>query len=52
MQDLPSSKLVLEGVVKSFGSHVVLDGIDLAVAEREVICLIGASGSTSSMSAT
>jgi polar amino acid transport system ATP-binding protein len=45
MEGAHSTKLALEGVVKSFGSQVVLDGIDLAVAEREVICLIGASGS-------
>ena len=45
MMDPPSLKLVLEGVVKSFGSHVVLSSIDLAVVEREVICLIGTSGS-------
>jgi polar amino acid transport system ATP-binding protein len=38
-------KLSIEGVTKSFGDHVVLDGIDLPVAERDVICLIGASGS-------
>ncbi|HXY72333.1 MAG TPA: amino acid ABC transporter ATP-binding protein [Actinomycetota bacterium] len=30
---------------KSFGKLEVLKGIDLAVAEHEVICLIGASGS-------
>jgi polar amino acid transport system ATP-binding protein len=30
---------------KSFGANVVLGGIDLAVAEHEVVCLIGASGS-------
>jgi polar amino acid transport system ATP-binding protein len=45
MEGAHSTKLALEGVVKSFGSQVVLDGIDLAVAERDVICLIGASGS-------
>jgi polar amino acid transport system ATP-binding protein len=45
MMDPPFAKLVLEGVVKSFGSHVVLSSIDLAVVEREVICLIGTSGS-------
>ena len=45
MADPPSAKLTLEGVVKSFDSHVVLGGIDLAVGEREVICLIGTSGS-------
>jgi polar amino acid transport system ATP-binding protein len=37
--------LVLEGVRKSFGEHEVLRGIDLNVAEHEVVCLIGASGS-------
>jgi polar amino acid transport system ATP-binding protein len=38
-------KLVLRGVFKSFGDTTVLDGIDLEVAEGEVITLIGASGS-------
>ena len=37
--------LRIEGVRKSFGEHLVLDSIDLAVAEHEVVCLIGASGS-------
>jgi polar amino acid transport system ATP-binding protein len=37
--------LVLEGIRKSFGKHVVLKGIDLALAPHEVVCLIGASGS-------
>jgi len=37
--------LEIEGLRKSFGSHLVLDGIDLSVGEHEVICLIGASGS-------
>src|SRR5205085_9316075 len=40
-----SDALVLDGVRKSFGKLEVLRGIDLAVAEHEVICLIGASGS-------
>ncbi len=35
----------LEDVHKSFGRTDVLRGIDLAVAEHEVVCLIGASGS-------
>ena len=38
-------KLQLEAVVKDFGAHRVLDGIDLDVATGEVIALIGASGS-------
>ena len=37
--------LVIEGVHKSFGRLDVLRGIDLAVAEHEVVCLIGSSGS-------
>jgi polar amino acid transport system ATP-binding protein len=37
--------LVLEGVRKSFGRLEVLKGIDLTVADHEVVCLIGASGS-------
>jgi polar amino acid transport system ATP-binding protein len=39
------SALVLENVHKSFGNNEVLKGIDLAVGEHEVVCLIGASGS-------
>jgi polar amino acid transport system ATP-binding protein len=35
----------LEGVHKSFEDLHVLKGIDLSVADHEVICLIGASGS-------
>jgi polar amino acid transport system ATP-binding protein len=37
--------LLIEGLHKSFGRLEVLRGIDLAVAEHEVVCLIGASGS-------
>jgi polar amino acid transport system ATP-binding protein len=37
--------LAVEGLHKSFGKTEVLRGIDLAVAEHEVVCLIGASGS-------
>ncbi len=37
--------LVVEGVHKSFGALEVLRGIDLSLAEHEVVCLIGASGS-------
>jgi polar amino acid transport system ATP-binding protein len=40
-----SELLRLEGVSKSFGGTLVLDRIDLALAEHEVVCLIGASGS-------
>ena len=37
--------LKLENVHKSFGKAEVLKGIDLEVAEHQVVCLIGASGS-------
>jgi polar amino acid transport system ATP-binding protein len=37
--------LRIEGLHKSFGQLEVLRGIDLAVAEHEVVCLIGSSGS-------
>ena len=39
------SALELHDVHKSFGRLEVLRGIDLALAEHEVVCLIGASGS-------
>ena len=35
----------ISGLRKSFGKTEVLRGIDLEVAEHEVVCLIGASGS-------
>jgi polar amino acid transport system ATP-binding protein len=37
--------LRIEGLRKSFGELEVLHGVDLAVGEHEVVCLIGASGS-------
>jgi polar amino acid transport system ATP-binding protein len=40
-----SPALEIEGLRKSFGQNLVLDGIDLSVGEHEVTCLIGASGS-------
>jgi polar amino acid transport system ATP-binding protein len=39
------SALAVDGLRKSFGRLEVLRGIDLEVAEHEVVCLIGASGS-------
>ncbi len=45
LQPLAGSALVVEGVHKSFDRLEVLRGIDLAVDEHEVVCLIGASGS-------
>ena len=40
-----SEALLIDGVRKSFGRLEVLRGVDLALAEHEVVCLIGASGS-------
>ncbi len=40
-----TSALRMEDVHKSFGKLEVLRGIDLALEEHEVVCLIGASGS-------
>jgi polar amino acid transport system ATP-binding protein len=37
--------LLVDGVCKSFGKLEVLRGIDLALDEHDVVCLIGASGS-------
>jgi polar amino acid transport system ATP-binding protein len=37
--------LVIQGLHKAFGDLEVLRGVDLEVADHEVICLIGASGS-------
>jgi polar amino acid transport system ATP-binding protein len=41
----PDAFVRLEGVRKSFGDNLVLDGIDLSVAAREVCVIIGPSGS-------
>lgn len=35
----------IDGLVKAFGSHTVLKGIDLTVRQGEVVCIIGPSGS-------
>ena len=40
-----AAALEIEGLRNSFGTNLVLEGIDLSVGEHEVICLIGASGS-------
>ena len=40
-----SEALLVDGVHKSFGRLEVLRGVDLELAEHEVVCLIGASGS-------
>ena len=40
-----SEALLVQALHKSFGTLEVLRGVDLAVADHEVVCLIGASGS-------
>jgi polar amino acid transport system ATP-binding protein len=40
-----AAALRIEGLHKSFGDLEVLKGIDLELAEHEVVCLIGSSGS-------
>lgn len=40
-----TAKLKLRGLRKKFGDHEVCKGIDLDVADGEMVCLIGASGS-------
>ena len=44
-RSLGKEALRIEGLYKSFDELEVLKGIDLVVAEHEVVCLIGASGS-------
>jgi glutamine transport system ATP-binding protein len=38
-------KIRIEGLKKSFGELVVLDGIDTTISKGEVVCVIGPSGS-------
>jgi polar amino acid transport system ATP-binding protein len=40
-----STTLQLRGLVKRFGAHVVLDGVNLDVERSECVCVIGPSGS-------
>jgi len=39
------SKISVSGLRKSFGSNEVLKGLDVEIAEGEVVCVIGPSGS-------
>ncbi len=45
----PATKIRLEGVSKSFGGKVVLDALDLEIAEGDSLVVIGASGSGKSV---
>src|SRR5690242_18282766 len=42
---MSAAAVQVQGLHKSYGVTEVLRGIDLTVAEHEVVCLIGASGS-------
>ena len=42
---MSAAKLTLKNVCKAFGENIVLNGIDLDIAEGEMVCLIGPSGS-------
>ena len=44
-KDTKKVKVQVKGLVKSFGDLEVLKGMDLEVADGEVVCLIGPSGS-------
>lgn len=41
----PKNIISVRGLVKSYGTFTVLHGIDLDIAEGEVVCVIGPSGS-------
>jgi len=41
----PAPVLRVVGLCKAFKDHQVLDGVDLAVAEGETLCILGPSGS-------
>ncbi|WP_309127556.1 amino acid ABC transporter ATP-binding protein [Microbacterium sp.] len=45
MIDVHAPAIDVQGLVKSFGDNVVLQGIDLTVTAGEVVCVIGPSGS-------
>ncbi len=42
---MTAALLEVAGLRKSFGDHLVLDGIDMTVARGETVCILGPSGS-------
>jgi phospholipid/cholesterol/gamma-HCH transport system ATP-binding protein len=49
MTDPTTPKIAVSGLKKSFGSKMVLDGVDLAVAPGESLVIIGGSGAGKSV---
>ncbi|MDA1101930.1 MAG: ATP-binding cassette domain-containing protein [Proteobacteria bacterium] len=45
MTDRDSPKIVVEGLCKSFDGELILDGVDLSIADGESLVLLGESGS-------
>ncbi|SDR33114.1 amino acid ABC transporter ATP-binding protein, PAAT family [Paraburkholderia fungorum] len=48
MKSVPASPAVAikaAGIVKSFGTNRILDGVDLNIAQGETVCVLGPSGS-------
>jgi polar amino acid transport system ATP-binding protein len=45
MSDASQPIIRIRGLTKSFGDHVVLDGIDIDIMPRQVVVVIGPSGS-------
>ena len=45
MSTTTASKISVNGLRKSFGNNEVLKGLDVQIAEGEVVCVIGPSGS-------
>jgi NitT/TauT family transport system ATP-binding protein len=43
-QPAPKARIHVSGLAKRYGSLEVFRGIDLAVAEHEILCIVGASG--------
>jgi sulfonate transport system ATP-binding protein len=42
--DVTSDAVVVRGLKRAFGSRVVIDGLDLTIAESEFVALVGKSG--------
>jgi sulfonate transport system ATP-binding protein len=45
MFDIPAAAVIVDGLTRRFGDHLVLDGLRLAIAPGEFVALLGRSGS-------